>query len=92
MLRSIGKQSRESVESVPSTVLSRRRFLAASRLAKADHGILRGVFVAKLQARAWLSRALCAPGQHTAKRRRKCTGQTRFCLYCQIFTYLKKIH
>jgi len=26
------------------------------------------------QARAWLSHALSAPGQHTAKRRRKCTS------------------
>jgi len=30
-----------------------------------------GEYLAKLLARAWLSRALCAPGQHTAKRRRK---------------------
>jgi len=29
-------------------------------------------------ARAFLSRALCAPGQHTAKRRRKYTRQLRF--------------
>jgi len=28
-----------------------------------------GKYLAKLQARAWLSHALCAPGQHTAKRR-----------------------
>ena len=33
-------------------------------------------YLAKLQARAWLSHALCAPGQHTAKRRRKCTRQS----------------
>jgi len=40
-----------------------------------------------LQARTWLSRALCAPSQHTAKRRRKCTKQSGFCLQlCQIFT------
>jgi len=32
-----------------------------------------GEYLAKLQARAWLSRAFCTPGQHTAKRRRKCT-------------------
>ena len=32
-----------------------------------------------VQARAWLSHALCAPGQHTAKRRRKCTRQSRSC-------------
>ena len=30
-----------------------------------------GEYLAKLQARAWLSHALCAPGQHTANRRRK---------------------
>jgi len=29
-----------------------------------------GEYLAKLQARAWLSNALCAPGQHTAKIRR----------------------
>ena len=29
-----------------------------------------GEYLAKLQARAWLSHALCAPGQHTAKRRK----------------------
>ena len=29
-----------------------------------------GEYLAKLQARAWLSHALCAPGQHTAKIRR----------------------
>ena len=39
-----------------------------------------GEYLAKLQARAWLSYALCAPGQHTAKRRRKCTIQSRCCL------------
>jgi len=38
------------------------------------------VYLAKLQARAWLSHALCAPGQHTAKRRRKCTRQSHFCM------------
>jgi len=32
-----------------------------------------GEYLAKLQARAWLSHALCARGQHTAKRQRKCT-------------------
>ena len=30
-----------------------------------------GEYLAKLQARAWLSHALCTPGQHTAKRRRR---------------------
>ena len=34
------------------------------------------VYLAKLQARAWLSHALCAPSQHTANRRRKCTRQS----------------
>jgi len=29
------------------------------------------VYLAKLQARAWLSHARCAPCQHTAERRRK---------------------
>jgi len=42
-----------------------------------------GEYLVKLQARTWLSRhtrALCAPGHHTAKGRRKCTIQTRSCL------------
>ena len=39
-----------------------------------------GEYLAKLQAIAWLSHALCAPGQHTANRRRKCTRQSRSCL------------
>ena len=30
-----------------------------------------GEYLAKLQARPWLSRALCTPGQHTAERRRR---------------------
>jgi len=34
-------------------------------------------YLAKLQATAWLFHALCVPGQHTAKRRRKCTRQSR---------------
>jgi len=43
--------------------------------------------LAKLQARAWLAHALCAPGQHAARRRKKCTRQSRSCLQlCQIFT------
>jgi len=50
-----------------------------------------GEYLAKLQARAWLSHALCKSGQHTAKRRRKCVRQSRSCLQlCQIFTDLKK--
>jgi len=51
-----------------------------------------GEYLAKLQARAWLSHrpTLCAPGQHTAKRRRNCTRQSRSCLQlCRIFTDLK---
>jgi len=44
-------------------------------------------YLAKLQAKAWLSHALRAPGQHTAKRRRKCMRQSRSCLQlCQIYT------
>ena len=39
-----------------------------------------GECLAKLLARAWLFHALCAPGHHTAERRRKCTRQSRFCL------------
>ena len=51
-----------------------------------------GEYLAKIQARAWLSHGLCAPGQHTAKRRRKCTRQSRFCLkLCQIFTDLENV-
>ena len=46
---------------------------------------LSGEYLAKLPARTWLSRELCTPGQHTAKRRRKCTRQSRSCLLlCQI--------
>jgi len=40
---------------------------------------LNGEYLANLQARAWLSYAHFAPGQHIAKRRRKCTRQSRFC-------------
>jgi len=43
-------------------------------------------YLTKLQARAWLSHALCARGQHTAKRRRKCTRQSRFA--CNFANYL----
>jgi len=47
-------------------------------------------YLAKLQTRTWLSRALCVPGQHTARRRRKCPRQSRFWLQLrQIFTDLK---
>ena len=38
-----------------------------------------GEYLAKLQARAWLSHALCAGSQHTAERRRKCTRQSLSC-------------
>jgi len=31
-------------------------------------------YMAKLQARAWLSHALCAPGQHAAKDEESCGG------------------
>ena len=37
-----------------------------------------GEYLAKLQARRWLSRAHCAPSQHTAESRRKCTTQFTF--------------
>jgi len=40
---------------------------------------LNGEYLANLQPRAWLSHAHFAPGQHIAKRRRKCTRQSRFC-------------
>jgi len=36
-----------------------------------------GEYLAKLQTRTRLSRALCTPGKHAAKRRRKCTKQSR---------------
>ena len=52
-----------------------------------------GEYLAKLQARTWLSHELCVLGQNTAKRRKKCTKQSRsWLLLCQIFTNLKKIH
>ena len=50
------------------------------------------VYLAKLQARAWLSHALCAPSQHTAKKTRKCTRQLCSIILCPIFSDLKKIH
>ena len=34
--------------------------------------------MANLQASVWMFRALCEPGQHTAKRQRKCTRQSTF--------------
>jgi len=43
-----------------------------------------GEYLAKLQARAWLSHTLCTPGQHTAKRRRKCTIQSRSCFFVSL--------
>jgi len=50
----------------------------------------KSVNIWQLQARAWLSHALCAPGQHTDKRHRKCTRLPRSCLQiCRIFTDLK---
>jgi len=39
--------------------------------------IKKSLLLSLLQARAWLSHALCVPGQHTAERRRKCTRQSR---------------
>jgi len=42
--------------------------------------IKNGEYLAKLQAREWLSHELCAPSQHTAKRGRKCSRQSRSCL------------
>ena len=49
-----------------------RRFIAESVSEK----IKIGEYLAKLQARVWLSHALCAPGHHTAKRQRTKTGFT----------------
>ena len=50
-----------------------------------------GEYMAKLQVRAWLSHAICMPGQHTAKRRRKCTRQSRnhvlACNFANIYRY-----
>jgi len=40
----------------------------------------------KLQAEAWLSHALCAPGQHTAKREENARDSHVFACKCQIFT------
>jgi len=37
-----------------------------------------GEYLAKLQARRWLYRALCAPVHHNAKGRRKCATQFVF--------------
>jgi len=39
-----------------------------------------GEYLAMLQARRWLSHALCAPGHQIAKRRKKCTRQPHSCL------------
>ena len=54
-----------------------------------------GEYLAKLQARMWLYRVLCAPGQCTAKRRRKCTRQPRVCFnfskYSNIFPSLSSL-
>ena len=35
-------------------------------------------YMAKLQTRAWLSHALCAPGQHTAKNEESARDNTHF--------------
>ena len=37
-------------------------------------------FFNRLPTRPWLSHAFCEPGSYTAKSRRKCTRQLRFCL------------
>jgi len=51
-----------------------------------------GEYLANLQARAWLSHALCAPGQHTVKRRRKCTSYhvfaSNFAEYSSILNHI----
>jgi len=39
-----------------------------------------GEYLATLQARAWLSHALCAPGQHTAKDEERARDNHVFCL------------
>jgi len=49
-----------------------------------------GEYFAKLQARTWLSRALCMPGQNTAERRRKCTRQSRFACNFVKYSPIKK--
>ena len=53
---------------------SRRVQITLGRSHRKNYNIIReqqlmncATFLAKLQARAWLSHALCAPGQHTAK-------------------------
>ena len=55
-----------------------------------SENFLIGEYLAKLQARVWLSHALCASGQHTAKRRRKFTRQSRFCLFLPHIHRFKK--
>jgi len=47
-----------------------------------------GKYLAKLRARRWLSRALRAPGRHTAKRWRKCMKQPYTCELFLIIRYL----
>jgi len=37
-----------------------------------------GKYLAKLQARRWLFLAVCVPGHHAAKSRRKCMTQSTF--------------
>jgi len=52
-------------------------------------------YFAKLQARVWLSRALCAPGQHNAKRRRdEESARDNHVLACSLpnIYRFKKIH
>jgi len=49
-----------------------------------------GEYLAKLQARAWLSCALCAPDQHTAKDEESARDNHVLASLCQILTDLKK--
>ena len=56
--------------------ITKLRKVFAESAGKKVHKI--GEYLAKLQAGRWLSRALCAPGQHTAESRRKCTTQSTF--------------
>jgi len=48
-----------------------------------------GKYLAKLRARRWLSRALRAPGRHTAKRWRKCMKQPRMSYTCELFLIIR---
>ena len=70
---------------LPPPTQHKSNLLQVSHTGWANFFLNIGDYLAKLDARAWLSHALCAPGQHTAERRRKCTRQSRSCLQlCQI--------